>query len=152
MLAPGRASCWRHKSGRDATLDAFQKVWTTHLSLVIALGPDLYESIDFKAGVEVDKISAAKALLLDFLELDSRGGIVAQTEVAIGLTRALDADPTSRAQMYSHATSDMDHASEVVGFTAYKVRVMLRHLRNIFDDGFTHTRPLIPLLSRVTSS
>ena len=40
-----------------------------------------------------------------------------------------------RSDMYSHATPQMDHADETVKLAVYKHRVILAHLRCIFDTG-----------------
>ena len=151
MASKSRAVCWKHRNGHAATVDAIATVFGAHVKHIVTTGPSIYTAKDFKVGIDVPKLLENVKLLTDLVKLDSRGGILAQADCTEALQTVLQQDADAQSTMYGHAIDGMENASETVALTAYMVRVMLSHVRSLFDSNRSADHPLQALFSCMRS-
>ena len=71
MAAP-RTSSWIHQDGDDASCAALTEIVSKHAT-ILQKGPDVYTSDDLRIGIDTTKLQEAHDLMLEFVQLDTRG-------------------------------------------------------------------------------
>ena len=144
-----RTTVWKHNSGQDATVVAISNVFGPILQQITAIGTHIYDSTCMKTGTNVQLLLKNSFALLPFIQLDPKGGYFGQLDMVAGMEMAFektdDAEETLRGQIYAKADLHMEHGDEAIKLTIFKIRVMLAHMRLIFDSGASETS-LQPLL------
>ena len=86
---------------------------------------DCYDSLNFKSGINNDRLRIALGMLIAFVKLDRRGGIFSQPVMERSVTSTVGDDE----QFKKHSVEAGFDPREACGIVAYKIRVMLSHLR-----------------------
>ena len=135
-----RSTNWKHEDGTPATVAALSDCLAPFIKELATQGIDIYDSCDFKVGVDLKKLKASLGLLHALVRLDGRGGFFAQKD----LTEALQAAAQAADEEASTSARALQHHKELNEFylmVAYRIRVMLAHVRQAFDShepGTTH--------------
>jgi hypothetical protein len=124
-----RSSCWKHPDGQAATLDALTDAVAKHADHLTSNTTDIYDSTDFKVGIDVVKLKASEPVILELVQLDTRGGFFSQGDLVAAVLAAIQ--PGSFASAMAAKRMPMD---ELVTIMCYKLRVMLSHVRYAFDS------------------
>eukprot|EP00974_Lingulodinium_polyedra_P091492 8867627-Lingulodinium_polyedra.AAC.1 len=90
-----------------------------------------------KIGVNIGDLTAAKALLLNFMALDPRGGIFMQQHMHKAIAESLD-----KGTVAVLASEEGKSVGEILGLLAYKCRVMCAHTRQVRDTCTGTPHPL----------
>ena len=85
-----RSICWRHEDGEAASIAALTSAIRPWAKELATTNCEIYESTDFKTGVQVDMLVEWSPLLKSCLTLDPRGGIFAQGLMETALTTAME--------------------------------------------------------------
>ena len=145
-----RCCAWQHEDGKDATHRAIAESLAPFLAILIEKHVDIYSSSNMKTGVDVDGILSIGSIMKGFIDLDSRGGVVSQNDMASELIAALKKADKVQA-MLDKKTPNMTSAEEVISMTAFLLRVSLAHLRSLYDScANLDTHPLADLFSMIT--
>ena len=86
---------------------------------------DCYDSLNFKIGINNDRLRIALGMLIEFVKLDRRGGIFSKPVMERSVTSTVGGDE----QFKKHSVEAGFDPREACGIVAYKIRVMLSHLR-----------------------
>jgi len=100
--------------------------------LLLERNVHIYGSVCMKTGIDLNTLADNKVMLEKLLELDRRGGIFSQQCMEQGLITALT-NKDQLVSMQAKKTADMESGGEVVALVAYKIRVMLAHIRKAYD-------------------
>ena len=130
-----RSHYWEHESGVEATVECLVLIFQSCLGLIVEQNCNIYSTTAWKTEIDQDKLLYNKILLQKLLELDPRGCFLAQVVVKDALNEALGKSG-DLASIMAHQLPGMENGEEVIGYIAYKIRVMLSHLRQI-QDGCT---------------
>ena len=121
---PARAVNWLAPSGE--TGEAIAGALKECSRELLLLGSDIYPSMDMKKDIDTQLLEARAPILEKLLALDTRGGYFGQGDVLDGVRLAIKAAGLDG----SWQTKGNDY--EV---TAYKLRVMLAHVRMKVGDA-----------------
>ena len=127
----GRISAWVAPEGRSALVESFRDVWSAHMECPEHKGELPYTSRDMKAGIDVAGLEANAAILKPLLELDPRGGYIAQKDMFGCLEELTNEVPPFR--------TAIDRAAAKKGLTrkslnVYRTRVQV--LLTFFESDF----------------
>ena len=100
----------------------------------------LYDSNDPKIGIDVKLLAEAVPILLPLLEIDPRGGFFCQLDMARAVNEALTVTRL-HAELVEHAAEQNKSADEIRMLVAYKIRVMLAHVRIKHDSWTAAAKP-----------
>lgn len=100
--------------------------------LLLERNVHIYGSVCMKTGIDLNTLADNKVMLEKLLELDRRGGIFSQQCMEQGLITALT-NKDQLVSMQAKKTANMESGGEVVALVAYKIRVMLAHIRKAYD-------------------
>ena len=131
-----RSASWCDARGEAATVSALAEVLGRHITLIIDKGDDLYDSDDMAVGLNHALLVQAAPLLEDLLRLDSRGGIFSQTHLQTALSNAV-AETDSQAKFMAKKPLAVNEQKDWEALCAYRIRVMLAHLRIAYDNNIT---------------
>jgi hypothetical protein len=121
-----RVCAWLHAEGKAAGKVAINFIVKEFAVTISEQHHEIYSSVDMRAGPDVDKLLEHQPILVRLIGLDPRGGYFAQLDVEGAIEQAMTAEQLARM---------VDESQEsTVSMTAFKIRVMLRHCRNIFDN------------------
>ena len=124
-----KTKCWMHSDGKAATVTAIAKALLPQMQLLLEGGNgDFYTSRDMKKGWLVAQVLVISEVCLNLLILDPRGGIFRQTSMVEGLRANVDAD------VAQWQVPGMKTLEEVLKIVAYKLRVVMSHIRICYDD------------------
>ena len=88
-----RAATFYHQNGNEASVGHLGDILAKHIrlicNLIIKTGA-IYTSVGFKVAIDVAALVPLKAVLLDFVALDNRGGIFAQSHMRAAIKQAID--------------------------------------------------------------
>ena len=104
---------------------------------LLAHGVNLYKSLDMKIGLDRAKLQEHIGLLGDLIRLDARGGLFSQVDMETALAKLLG----NARELGKPLGSDPAGDAEGLRLMAYKIRVMLSHVR-ITHDGASKTDKL----------
>ena len=128
---------WRHPDGRDAGIAAISSALLPHVEAIVAQNVDMYPSNEFKVGICNSKLVENRDILCGLLSADPRG-CFGQEDLVGGLASAMEWSSKLRnlveAARRTPANTDKSD-SEIIGLVAYRMRIMLAHLRIKFESG-----------------
>ena len=153
--APARVAVWLSPHGEDNTVRDLcfaLEPWARQLCVHAAT---LYSSTDMATGIDLTLLRLNSHMLGALIRIDPRGGYFAQEHIEktlIGITA-----PEELLKLLETAKETLEAGSilEVIGKMAYHIRVMLAHVRHIYDSFIPceeKPHPLQPLFSIMTQS
>ena len=147
MSQRARTQCWLHVDGVAATVSSIEAVLSANINAI--LDPEsLYGSDNMQSGIDMEALRQQAPLLQGLLELDPRGGYLAQTHVNQALTQAVVS--ANKWEKVESKTVPGMADGDVIQVLAYKIRVMLSHTRNAYDNSSLHeVHALADLFSRI---
>ena len=122
-----RSTMWAHPHP-DHTIPAIAAVLESDIDHIVALNVDIYDSLDFKVGIDARKLAARVQLLAGLGSLDPRGGFFGQADLDEALKIAIAKRGLLDKFNRTAATLGKD-PTECRSVIAYKLRVMLSHCR-----------------------
>ncbi len=129
-----RASCYVHPDGESATIDQLVGAMIAHKGLIIEKNLGIYTSMDMKVGIDLTELTRSKQLLENLVRLDVRGGLYLQSHLASAV-RAIIEEDRSKNLFMAKTISHLKPYEELVETIAYKMRVMLSHVRLSYDSS-----------------
>ena len=132
MSAPRRSRAAYFASGdEESTAAVLARVLRPFGGFLATHAASVYSCSDMGGAHNVGELEAAAPLIKSLVELDPRGGLFSQPTVEATLRLCLDADGLL-ATHASYADSSLPEAQQL-GMTAYKLRVMMNHIRAMAD-------------------
>ena len=128
-----RAGYWSLPDGDEATIAAIARAVQSHAPILLQVLDEVYTSIDFKTGLDMELLEKHSQLLTRLVELDPRGAIMGQQQMVAGLKAAYSGcglDDQLRAACLLKAKS----SDEILEMQAYKIRCMGSHIREKHDS------------------
>ena len=135
-----RCSNWKHADGTDATVSALTNAMASHVDAIVGKHVFIYESDEMQVGIDMRLLTEARSLLQDLVRIDPRGGFFCQDD----MERALEALllEKGRAGEFLEKTATQNRpADDVRNHVAYKLRVMLAHVRIKYDTSSATSKP-----------
>ena len=129
----GRTPAWEHADGPAASVRALAAVLEPWAQELVDANINLYPSDDFKVGLSSEHLQKYNNLLLALIKLDPRGGLfghLVMTEAVAAAIRFSDLQQV----LVAKALAVGRPVDEVKSLIAYKLRVMLAHIRSKFDS------------------
>ena len=131
-----RCEYWRSEDGSEATVQTLAAAIGPSTSMLIQDNVDVYDSTDFKIGVNMDILVKYSLMLTSFMRIDGRGGYFGQDDMKYGLQMALRKNQ-SMEQFAAECAKKHKDPDESLDMIAYKLRVMAGHCRLKFDSCLT---------------
>ncbi len=134
----GRVTNWEHPDGAEATTTALATALQPFSQRLVEANIQIYPSTDFKVGLNMEILTANSDMMLPLVNIDNRGGIFGQSALTEALRLVVRSDNLElllTAKTLIH-NKTMD---ETLALMAYKVRVMLSHVRVKFDSHVAGT-------------
>ena len=128
-----RTCNFQHPDGPEALIEALLGCLETNKHMIIETNLLLYESNDMQVGIDQELLVAAAPLLRSMIQLDTRGGYIAQPPLVSALNRMLDHDGTAKARLFGLNAAEAIGADELIQKICYRIRVMLAHIRIVHD-------------------
>ena len=124
--------------GSQSTPEELAELIKPHAMMLATKGPQIYQSIDFHGTLDNEQLHEAAPMLEGMVKLDSRGGYFSQCDMKKGVQQAIESNSleASLVAACGHQAHNIDEACSIM---AYKLRVMLAHIRRKFDAGTEHT-------------
>jgi hypothetical protein len=129
-----RASAFHHLDGEDATISMVTSGLAGHEKLIIEWNTNIYSTEDMKVGIDLPAMQRCIKLLKDIVKLDPRGGIFLQNHMSKALGNVLS-EGDYKALLLGKTIDQQKPLDEIIDLIAYKIRVMLAHLRLSFDSS-----------------
>ena len=126
-----RSVCWSHVGGDASTVRAIEGALSGHAAALADV--EIYSTTSMKAGVNLDMLERLSPMLLSLVELDRRGGIFTQTDVEKAVSNVFATNGKTAEAILAESPACGIAAPDVVSLISYKVRVMLAHVRHVFD-------------------
>ena len=114
---------------------------TDHVSRLLEKNIAIYDSTDFKIGMNTGQLSDSLLVLADLVKLDTRGGFFSNGDLVAAL-KASVGNKAGEAATQANALQAHKPLEEMYLLMAYKIRVMLSHVRYAFDAHSGGTHPL----------
>lgn len=130
----GRATLWQHPDGPSATIAALEAALRPHVLRLVDSNLQVYSSDDYKAGVNHNLMRDSVDMLESLVELDTRGGLFGQGALTQALTMCIE-NAGMKEELIAKTLSEHKPVTEVLALMAYRIRVMLAHLRAKFDSA-----------------
>ena len=135
---PDRQPGWEHPDGAECSVRALVEALTPFTKQLINEHVGIYASTDMTRGLDVAALEKNSKLLEALMRLDPRGGYHKQIRMAAAVKKLLSKDPETMAAfnhvMQAAGTLDIE---SIYAMLAYKLRVMLAHVRDKFDSSRT---------------
>ena len=106
-----RSHYWEHENGVEATVACLVLIFQSCLGLIVEQNCNIYSTTSWKTEIDQDKLVYNKILLQKLLELDPRGGFLAQVVVKDALHEALGKSG-DLASIMSHQLPGMESGEE----------------------------------------
>ena len=132
-MSRSRASCWQHPDGRTTTREVLAAVVAANATVVGEGGVEIYSTMQMNVEIDPPALKKNEKLLVQLLEIDSRGGIFCQTDVVAALKTGMQGMAFNCVS--ADGTKDLDEAMQIC---SYMIRVMLSHLRTSYDNASCH--------------
>ena len=147
-----REKSWQHVDGKVATVSALAAAMQPHVNFLVTAGLRVYSGISFGHDMHTDELEKASNLLFSLLEIDGRGGYFTQATMHDALREAVGKEnmtydmskqiledvlthgPNGEGPSQSLSVDDAWH------MIAFKLRVMLRHIREKCDTRNDHEK------------
>ena len=123
-----RLTVWRHAGGRAAAVSAIKEVIIIHAALLAEKTINLTSTDEFKSWVWAEELTAAKALLKDLFELDPRGALFRQEDMAQAVEQGLRTSEFSM-DVIEKTRYLLCTPTEVFSLIAYKIRILCAGMR-----------------------
>ena len=133
-MAMNRCLAWSHPNGAEASVATLADVLGQHIRAIVDANVSIYPTNDFKTGICNNSLLQWIPLLKLLVDVDPRGGIFNQRHMSDALETATKANYLHD-RMCSAAIATQRPVDEVYTLTAYRMRVMLSHLRIKFDGA-----------------
>ncbi len=127
-----RASCYVHPEGDEKTVATISEALVPHASHIVNANLQLYDSTDMQIGRNIGLLTKSKSMLADLVRIDGRGGFFTQSHISSALKAALDVGDWN-AMLLGKTIGEQRTEDEILGLISYKIRVMLSHVRIIYD-------------------
>ena len=124
-----RACSFISGEGPDATKDLLASL--TPYGARIAENIKIYQSLDMKSGINVSELLGCKEMLNDFLLIDPRGGYFTQASMSQGLSTMMSQNAVVKQQLLANTLALAKPYDDIIQTVAYKIRVMLAHIRRL---------------------
>lgn len=143
-----RASAYLHDDGEEATVAELSLAFASSASALHEKNLNLYHSTDMKVGILIPELQSMATMLAALMRIDARGGHFRQSHVEAALAQSLD-----KSKLLSVAVDAGMTYDDILGMTAYKVRVMCSHCRLVHDAvAETQGHPLALVLEILKES
>ena len=136
-----RVSSYLNRDGEDATIDELSYVLGPAVVYIVFAHVNIYDSSDMKVGINIELLKKAhmQDMLHGFLRIDPRGGHFQQTHMDKALRNAMT--ETEKNDLASKTAEQGKSIDDIIGILAYKIRVMLAHVRRAYDDHIPTGEP-----------
>ena len=128
-----RAHNYAHPDGDDATSSTLAGVLAPFAGRLVEKNVGIYSSDDFKKGIDSEVLVSNADLLEKLVAIDSRGGFFAQQSMEAAVLMAINS-ASLRDLLQAKTLVLHKPLEEVVALIAYKLRVMLAHVRTKWDS------------------
>lgn len=142
-----RASAYLHADGDAATVQELSAALISSRPLILAQNVNIYDTDDMKVGINLDLLAHASNMITSLVEIDNRGGIFIQQHMGKALL-SIFAEDDHKNNLIARTLHMQKPYEEIVDHIAYRVRVMLSHIRIVFDaSGEDKHHPLASIFS-----
>ena len=114
---------------------------TDHVSRLVEKNIAIYDSSDFKIGINIGQLSESLLMLHDLVKLDTRGGFFSNGDL-VAAVKASVVDKAGEVAMQAKALEAHKPLEDMYLMIAYKIRVMLSHVRYACDTHSGDAHPL----------
>ena len=131
-----RVSSWQHPAGEACSIESLADAFAPHHEDIVKKNIDIYDSNDFKVGINTRLLQENLPLLKSLVAVGRRGGIFLHSQMASALAKAIEKVGQPEL-LLEKAVEHGKTFSEMLELIVYKIRVMLAHSRICYDNHAT---------------